>query len=99
MKRCWSLPLWSLILLPIPLARAQEERPRTVPIPWQACQLGQELVYDAHEKVVRLARSVLLTDEQGATDYHQAEKLSERTWARKLIDADRPGSADAELFF
>jgi hypothetical protein len=46
-------------------------------------RLGPDMVVDSTDGTLRLAHSVLLTDETGATDFHQTEALSERVWARK----------------
>ncbi len=46
-------------------------------------QFSPEVVVDPTDGTIRLVHSVLLTHETGATDFHQAEALSERVWARK----------------
>lgn len=52
----------------------------------------------ADDGTVRLKKSVLLQDEQGATHYNNAEKLSPTTWAKKQFVVDDPGCDKAELF-
>jgi hypothetical protein len=49
---------------------------------------------------IRLAHSVLLTDEIGATDFHQTEALSDTVWARKTFALGRGTIplTSAELF-
>src|SRR4051812_28385235 len=60
--------------------------------------LGPEVVADRARGVVRLARSVLVVDEMGATDFNNAAPLSATTWARKTLDLDRRETDAAELF-
>jgi hypothetical protein len=57
-----------------------------------------EVVADEKDGGVRLAHSVLVADEVGATDFHQTEELSERVWARKVFRLDSADVAEAELF-
>jgi hypothetical protein len=47
----------------------------------------------------RLAKSLLLTDETGATDFHQSETLSDRVWVKKVFALDSTALQFAELFF
>ncbi len=61
--------------------------------------LGPEVVTDEKDKSIRLARSVLLADETGATDYHQTEPLSARVQVKKVFVLDSAKVKDAELFF
>src|SRR5262245_10382253 len=58
--------------------------------------LSPEAVTD--DGSVRLARSVLLADETGATDFHQTEPLSERVRAKKVFALDSADVTGAELF-
>jgi hypothetical protein len=60
--------------------------------------LGPELVHD-RDGSVRLAHSVLLADETGATDFRQGEPLSERVHARKVFHLDSADVTEAELLF
>jgi hypothetical protein len=76
---------------------AAQERHQTIPT--DACQLSPEVVADAHDGGLRLAHSVLVADETGATDYRQTEELSERVQARKVFRLDSAGVTAAELFF
>lgn len=48
---------------------------------------------------VRLAKSVLLADEVGATDQHQSEALSARVWAKKVFTLPAGELPDAEVLF
>src|SRR5262245_54596249 len=58
-----------------------------------------EVTVDEKDGTVRLARSVLLSDEMGTTDFHQTETLGDRVRARKLFVLNSPEAAQAELFF
>ena len=60
--------------------------------------LGPEVVADSTDGTVRLAHSVLVTDEIGATDFLQNEPLSDRVHAKKLFLLDSPDVKSAELF-
>jgi hypothetical protein len=60
-------------------------------------QLSPNVVADA-DGSVRLARSVLVADETGATDYRQGETLSDRAWAKKFFQLDSADASGAELF-
>src|SRR5262249_3028999 len=55
-----------------------------------------EVVADEKDGGVRLAHSVLVADEVGATDFHQTEELSERVWARKVFRLDGADVGGAE---
>src|SRR5262249_10295400 len=57
-----------------------------------------EVVVDPKDGTVRLAHSVLVADEMGATDYRQGETLSDRVWARKVLVLDSADVTSAELF-
>jgi hypothetical protein len=59
--------------------------------------LSPEVVVD-RDGSVRLARSQLIADEIGATDFHQTETLSDRVQAKKVFLLDRAEAASAELF-
>src|SRR5262249_19041915 len=50
--------------------------------------LSPEAVFDAESGSIRLARSVLLADETGTTDFHQTENLGERTQVKKEFVLD-----------
>src|SRR5262249_54082977 len=60
--------------------------------------LSPEIVADK-DGSLRLAHSVLLADETGATDYRQTETLTERIHAKKVIPLDDIDVENAELFF
>jgi len=60
--------------------------------------LGPEVVADSRDGTVRLAHSVLVTDEIGATDFLQTEPLSDRVLAKKVFLLDSPDVKSAELF-
>src|SRR5256885_16184364 len=59
-----------------------------------------EVVFDAARGTARLAKSVLVADEIGGTDYTQTLPLTDRVGAKKTfeLDAARPASAEW-LFF
>jgi hypothetical protein len=60
--------------------------------------LSPEVVVDPKDGSLRLAHSVLLSDELGATDFHQTEQLTDRIQAKKVFVLDRPEATEAELF-
>jgi hypothetical protein len=60
--------------------------------------LSPEVVFDPKESVIRPARSVLLTDEMGATDYRQTATLKGDTIAKKVFRLDSADINGAELF-
>ena len=57
-----------------------------------------EVVSDAKDGRVRLAHSILLTDEMGATDIMQREPLSDRIWAKKVFVIDKAEVTAAKIF-
>src|SRR5262249_22790863 len=57
-----------------------------------------EVVGDGQDGTVRLAHSVLVADETGATDFLQTEPLSERLHAKKVFALDSADVRNAELF-
>jgi hypothetical protein len=57
-----------------------------------------EVVADAKDGAVRLAHSVLIADETGATDFRQTEELSDKTWAKKVFHLESAEVTQAELF-
>ena len=57
-----------------------------------------EVVADPQDGTVRLAHSVLVADETGATDFLQTEPLSERLHAKKVFVLDSADVKKAELF-
>jgi hypothetical protein len=57
-----------------------------------------EVVADAKDGTVRLAHSVLVADEIGATDFHQTETLGEAVQAKKVFRLDSAEVTGAELF-
>ncbi len=61
--------------------------------------LSPQVVWDTEEGALRLAHSVLLAEERGATDYKQTESLSDRIWAKKIFDLTSAEVTSAELFF
>jgi hypothetical protein len=61
--------------------------------------LSPEVVVHPGTRSLRLARSVLVTDETGATDYHQAEPLNDRLQVKKVFVGDGNQTEGAELFF
>src|SRR5947207_7727900 len=50
--------------------------------------LSPETVFDPENDSIRLARSVLLADETGTTDFHQTEDLGQRTQVKKEFVLD-----------
>jgi hypothetical protein len=61
-------------------------------------RVSPEVVIEA-DGTIRLARSVLVTDETGATDFRQGETLSERIRARKVFHLDSANVTSTEIFF
>jgi hypothetical protein len=59
--------------------------------------LSPEVVFDREKDTIRLAGSVLLTDEQGATDYKQTEALSDRVQVKKVFVLDDADVTGAQL--
>jgi hypothetical protein len=57
-----------------------------------------EVVSDAKDGRVRLAHSVLLADEMGATDIVQREPLSDCIWAKKIFVLDKAEVTAARIF-
>src|SRR5262249_972470 len=57
-----------------------------------------EVVMDSTEGMLRLAHSILIADEMGATDFRQTESLSARTWAKKVFVLESADVSSAELF-
>ncbi|HTU18687.1 MAG TPA: hypothetical protein VMG10_11550 [Gemmataceae bacterium] len=83
-------------------ARAEDERGTHLrimlyPTGWGS-RFSSEVVADK-DGSVRLAHSVLLADEIGATDYRQIETLSARVQAKKVFRMDTIDVSGAELFF
>ena len=56
-----------------------------------------EVVFDSARGTVRLAKSVLVADEIGATDYHQTLTLTDRVWARKTFELETADCETGEL--
>jgi len=73
--------------------RADQHAPRDL----RNFRLSPEVVADPVKGWMGLARSVLLADEIGATDFHQTEALSETVWARKVFALDDAWADAAEL--
>ena len=61
--------------------------------------LSPEVVVDPADQSMRLAHSVLIASERGATDFHQTESLSEKAWAKKVFRLPNAELKDPELFF
>jgi hypothetical protein len=57
-----------------------------------------EVVSDAKDGRVRLAHSVLVADEMGATDIMQREPLSDRIWAKKVFVLQKAEVTAAKIF-
>src|SRR5262245_37628238 len=73
----------------------------TVTIPFDTLSdfiTSPEVVHDAKSNSLRLAGSVLLTDEMGSTDWLQSETLSDKVQAKKVFHLDSVGITSAELF-
>jgi hypothetical protein len=60
-------------------------------------RLSPEVVADK-DGSIRLAHSLLIADEMGATDFRQSETLNERIQAKKVFQLDSADVAGAELF-
>jgi hypothetical protein len=78
------------------LAPAAEQR--TVTLDPKDFLLSPEVVLDPTDGSARLAHSVLIADEMGATDFRQVESLSERVWARKALLPEYTEISRADLF-
>jgi hypothetical protein len=87
----------TLALTAAPSLTAQEKA--TISFDSHDLRLSPEVVVDPKDGAVRLAHSVLVADELGATDFRQGESLSERVWAKKVLVLDSPEVTNAELFF
>jgi hypothetical protein len=61
--------------------------------------LSPETVHDAKDGSIRLAHSVLLADETGATDFRQTEDLKANVLVKKVFVLDSAEVTAAELFF
>ena len=57
-----------------------------------------EVVADPRDGSLRLADSVLVADEIGATDYRQTQTITDRIWAKKVLVLDSADLTAAELF-
>jgi hypothetical protein len=58
---------------------------------------GPEVAFDSARGTVRLAKSVLVADEIGATDYHQTLNLTDRVLAKKTFELETADAESAEL--
>src|SRR4051794_8000478 len=58
-----------------------------------------EVVFDSERAAVRLAKSILVADEIGGTDYTQTLTLTDQVWAKKTFDLDAAEAESAELLF
>jgi hypothetical protein len=83
---------------PGPVTPAAPAKARDVIDPLRDARISPEIVVDA-DGTFRLAHSVLLADETGATDFRQGETLSEKVRARKVFHLDSAKVTRAELFF
>jgi hypothetical protein len=70
-----------------------------LPLDEHTFHLSPEVVIDPKDGTLRLAHSVLVADEMGATDFRQSETLGERVWAKKVLVLDSADVTSAELFF
>src|SRR5262245_43003540 len=59
--------------------------------------VSPDVVFDAQTNGARLARSVLVADETGATDYRQTEPISDKVWAKKVFVLGKERATSAEL--
>src|SRR5262249_59655500 len=87
-----------LILLGMLVCQQAHSAERRMTVAAADCQLSPETVLDAQGGSIRLAHSVLVADEMGATDFLQSEGLSDRVWAKKIFVLDSPEVTAAELF-
>lgn len=76
--------------------RAEQDEPA---FRLSAFQLSPTVVYDPEEKVIRLARSDLVAEETGATDFHQTASLGKDVLVKKIFVLQKADVSDAELFF
>jgi hypothetical protein len=93
----WT-PAWAAAPAKVRVVRTFSEQ-ETDP----ACRPSQflfspEVVTDARDGTIRLAHSVLLADEMGATDWKQTQTLSGRKRAKKVFVLDSAQVTAAELF-
>src|SRR5262245_32278851 len=86
--------LLALLVLTAPVA-AQNSTPRS---PFDGYITSPEVVVDPKDGSLRLAHSVLLTDETGATDWLQTETLSDQVRAKKVFHLESADVTSAELF-
>src|SRR5262245_2267688 len=95
-RRRSSMPrsLLALLVLSAPVA-AQNSTPRS---PFDSYITSPEVIVDPKDGSLRLAHSVLVTDETGATDWLQTETLSEQVRAKKMFQLDSADVTRAELF-
>ncbi len=79
-------------------AWAQDKGPRVIRFETlNDFQTSPGVVYQ--DGALRLAHSVFLADEMGATDFHQSEPLSDQIRAKKIFPLDSADVSEAELFF
>jgi hypothetical protein len=89
-----------------PLGAEEAKRPPLRSTTWlfpfppagRSFSLGDGVVVDEKDGSVRLAHSVLVADEVGATDFRQGEALSQRVQAKKVFHLDSADVSSAELF-
>jgi hypothetical protein len=67
--------------------------------PEERLALSPEVVTDSRDGTLRLAHSVLVADEMGATDFHQTETIGDRVCARKVFMLDQPQATSAAVLF
>jgi hypothetical protein len=98
--RCSSVLAGAAVLSCLALQVGRLSAPeRRQAVETKSFQLGPEVVADDKDGGLRLAHSVLVADEMGATDFRQTEELSERVHARKVFLLDSADVTGAELFF
>jgi hypothetical protein len=93
------LILCGMLLAALPAAQGQGPAPVRRVLEVGDFRLGPEVVRDPQDGRLRLAHSVLLTDEIGQTDFRHAEELKGQTLARKMFALDGGPVTSAELLF
>ncbi|HXG10990.1 MAG TPA: hypothetical protein VNK04_14620 [Gemmataceae bacterium] len=91
-----SLMTVAVLLLAVSPSSAAEKRTQTFDA--HRFLLDHKVVIDPKDGCLRLAHSVLVADEMGATDFHQTETLSDRVWAMKIFPLQKEEVREPELF-
>jgi hypothetical protein len=89
------MPRSLLLALILAAPVAAQDSPRS---PFDSYVTSPEVIVDSKDGSLRLAHSVLMTDETGATDWLQTEALSDQVRAKKVFHLDSADVTSAELF-